>query len=141
MKCWHLKTFLQIFVLWNIIDSQYIIHGRMSHFFPKPNKIYSCQNRLQYWFHKAKWMSNTFPSYNLASELRSRVSGLKFILVLSNLPIVIRNHRHILRLYLWPKSCNFLVIYQRDVQFQFFSIWFSYFSNKISDKYIVKLLI
>ena len=28
-----------------------------------------------------------------------------------------------------------------DVQFQFFSIWFSYFSNKISDKSIVKPLI
>ena len=98
LKFWHLKTFLQIFVLWNITDSQYIIHGRMSHFFPKPNKIYFCQNRLQYWFHKAKWMSNTFPSYNLASELGSRVSGLMFILVLSNLQIVIRNHRHILYL-------------------------------------------
>ena len=49
-------------------------------------------------FHQATWVPNTFPSCNIASELRSRVDKPMFILVLY------------LRLYLGPKPCNFLMI-------------------------------
>ena len=35
-------------------------------------------------FHMARWVPNTFPSYNIASELRSRVDRLMFIFVIFN---------------------------------------------------------
>ena len=31
---------------------------------------------LKDWFHRVRWVLNTFPPYNIASEFRSRVSKL-----------------------------------------------------------------
>ena len=35
-------------------------------------------------FHQARWVPNTFPSYNIASELKSKVDRPIFILVIFN---------------------------------------------------------
>ena len=37
---------------------------------------------LEDWFHWARWVPNTFPPFNIASELRSRVSRLTLIHVI-----------------------------------------------------------
>ena len=56
-------------------------------------------------FHWTRWMPQTFPSCNIASKLRSRVDKSMLIHV-----IFTRKQSHVLylRLYLGPKSYNFL---------------------------------
>ena len=40
------------------------------------------QHSLEDQFHRARWVPNTFPSYNIAFELRSRVDRPMFILII-----------------------------------------------------------
>ena len=69
-------------------------------------------------FHRARWVPNTFPSCNIASELRSRVDRPMFILIIFNFWIVIRKQNYVryLRLYLGPKSCNFPMINVNSIE-------------------------
>ena len=39
---------------------------------------------LKDWFHQARWVPNTFPPCNIASELRSKVDRPVLILVIFN---------------------------------------------------------
>ena len=65
---------------------------------------------LKDWFHRARWVPNTFPPYNITFELRSRVSRANAYPCNFNFKIVTRKQSHVLylSLYLGPKPCNFL---------------------------------
>ena len=63
-------------------------------------------------FHRARWVPNTFPSCNIASELRSRVNKSNAYPCNFQFLDLTRKQSHVLylRLYLGPKPCNFPMI-------------------------------